>query len=98
MGVEMRRLILLALCAASCTILLGNTEANAFGRHWYRSIDFGWDWYRTWDGDFAVHWPNCSYRFPSPYWNYEAAYYRTYPRRRAYAPRYRAYSNRCCCR
>jgi hypothetical protein len=95
MGVKMRRLFLLALCAVSCTVVLGNTEASAFGRHWYRSIDFGWDWYRSY-GDYAVHGPNCDYQFRGPAWNYAAADYYTHTRR--YRPRYRAYSYRCCCR
>lgn len=85
----MRRLILLALCAGSCTILLGNTEASAFGRSWLRSHDFGFTWYRTWDSDYAVHEPFCDYKFKGHAWNYAAPYYFTHDPHR-YRRSYRA--------
>ena len=76
MELEMRRLILAALCIGTY-ILISKNEAHAFG------------WYRT-HGDSVVASPGC-YRFRSPRWNYDAAYYQTYHR-------YRAYGRKCRCR
>jgi hypothetical protein len=75
MELEMRRLIVAALCVGSCTVLT-SFEARALG--WYRS-----------HGDYLVASPGC-YRFRSPGWDYDAAYYRTYHR-------YRIHSPKCCC-